>query len=239
MLCSATGTLPGPTNSGSPRWSNARNDSAFDAVWFARGGYGAGADRAGCDRLRLAACGGAQDLAGLFGRRHTAGRAIPRADRPAGPCADAGRRARAAAVMRPCAARLLAGRATARARNRRWTAPRAAFNLMTLAMLCGNPADAGAGGSCRDAGGSGRASLCGRPAVLPPQRASGRNCWAAAGTGQRRTRKRPSSSARMARRSPAAGARATRFPSSGKLTSAMTLPTGLCPSDLPEGTSRF
>ncbi|WP_298191714.1 LD-carboxypeptidase [Novosphingobium sp.] len=114
------------------------NDPAFDAVWFARGGYGsnriAGPALA---RLGEAARGkqylGYSDtgylLAGLY--RAAIGRSV-HAPMPG----DIRREGGAEAVRRSL--RWLAGdRSDAQASE--GAAPRAAFNLTTLAMLCGTP----------------------------------------------------------------------------------------------------
>ena len=66
------------------------NDPGFDAVWFAKGGYGS-------NRIARDALAGMnehareQELSGLFGLRHVAGRALSRWDRAAGARAHAGR----------------------------------------------------------------------------------------------------------------------------------------------------
>lgn len=114
------------------------NDPQFDAVWFARGGYGAG--RIAEDALRRLGPGargkvwlGYSDagylLAGLY--RERIGRPVH------GPMVSCGRRNDGEAALRRALAYLngepaglepaLDGR------------PTVAFNLMTLAMLCGTP----------------------------------------------------------------------------------------------------
>ncbi|OYU35621.1 LD-carboxypeptidase [Novosphingobium sp. PASSN1] len=114
------------------------NDPAFDAVWFARGGYGsnriAEAAIAGMnDAARTKAFLGYSDTGYLLGGLYRAGIGQPaHAPMPG----DIRREGGAEAVRR--ALRWLAGE--------RWDEepaadghPRAAFNLTTLAMLCGTP----------------------------------------------------------------------------------------------------
>lgn len=114
------------------------NDPAFDAVWFARGGYGSNRiAEAALARLGEAARGkqylGYSDtgylLAGLY--RAAIGRSV-HAPMPG----DIRREGGAEAVRRSL--RWLAGdRSDVQASED--AAPRAAFNLTTLAMLCGTP----------------------------------------------------------------------------------------------------
>ena len=114
------------------------NDPAFDAVWFARGGYGsnriAEAAIAGMnDAARTKAFLGYSDTGYLLGGLYRAGIGQPvHAPMPG----DIRREGGAEAVRRTL--RWLAGER----RDEEPTAdghPRAAFNLTTLAMLCGTP----------------------------------------------------------------------------------------------------
>ena len=114
------------------------NDPAFDAVWFARGGYGAARvaedaiarmDRNAGSKTYLGYSDGGTLLGGLYARR--IGQQV-HAPMPT----DIRRQGGEAAVRRTLA--FLAGDKSGlepRLDNR----PTAAFNLMTLAMLCGTP----------------------------------------------------------------------------------------------------
>lgn len=114
------------------------NDPVFDAVWAARGGYGAVrimedvladlAPAASC-KSYLAYSDGGTVLAGLY--RHGIGRPV-HAPMPADILREGGEQA----VRRSLD--YLAGRREGLEPNL-GTAPVAAFNLMTLAMLCGTP----------------------------------------------------------------------------------------------------
>jgi len=114
------------------------NDRAFDAVWFARGGYGAGRiaqdalrqfDRAAHDKQFLGYSDGGYLLAGLY-REHI-GHPV-HAPMPVDIRRDGGD----AAVRRTLA--YLAGDYTGLEASLD-AHPTAAFNLTTLAMLCGTP----------------------------------------------------------------------------------------------------
>lgn len=114
------------------------NDPAFDAVWFARGGYGAARiaedalarfDHAAQDKLFLGYSDGGTLLGGLY--RHQIGQPV-HAPMPA----DIRRAGGEAAVRRTLA--WLAGDRSGEAADQDGH-PRVAFNLMTLAMLCGTP----------------------------------------------------------------------------------------------------
>lgn len=114
------------------------NDPAFDAVWFARGGYGsnriAAAAMAGLgDAARSKAFLGYSDTGYLLAALYRARIGQPvHAPMPG----DIRREGGAEAVLRSL--RWLAGdRFGAEAHHD--AAPRAAFNLTTLAMLCGTP----------------------------------------------------------------------------------------------------
>ncbi|MGH6785862.1 MAG: LD-carboxypeptidase, partial [Novosphingobium sp.] len=114
------------------------NNPAFDAVWFARGGYGA--VRIAEDALaqfgpaaRLKAFLGYSDAGTLLGGLYRGGIGRPvHAPMPS----DIRREGGEAAVRRSLA--WLAGGTGGREPSRD-DAPTAAFNLMTLAMLCGTP----------------------------------------------------------------------------------------------------
>jgi muramoyltetrapeptide carboxypeptidase len=114
------------------------NDPAFDAVWFARGGYGsnriaqqaiAGLGPAAANKAWL----GYSDLGYLLGGLYRAG-----IGRPAhGPMVADGRRADGEAALRRALGWLrgdLSGQEPGLDAR-----PTVAFNLMTLAMLCGTP----------------------------------------------------------------------------------------------------
>ena len=114
------------------------NDPAFDAVWFARGGYGAARvaedaiarmDRTAESKTYLGYSDGGMLLGGLYARH--IGRQV-HAPMPTDIRRDGGE----AAVRRTLA--FLAGDASG---LEPWLdgRPAAAFNLMTLAMLCGTP----------------------------------------------------------------------------------------------------
>lgn len=114
------------------------NDPAFDAVWFARGGYGAARiaedalvrfDRAAQDKLFMGYSDGGTLLGGLY--RHRIGQPV-HAPMPA----DIRRAGGEAAVRRTLA--WLAGDKSGEEPSRDQH-PTVAFNLMTLAMLCGTP----------------------------------------------------------------------------------------------------
>lgn len=116
------------------------NDPAFDAVWFARGGYGA--NRIAGDamaRLNLAARHktylGYSDmgylLAGLY--RHKIGRSVH------GPMVADGRRTGGEEALRRALGWLSGGREGLEPSLAEETHPVAAFNLTTLAMLAGTP----------------------------------------------------------------------------------------------------
>jgi len=114
------------------------NDPAFDAVWFARGGYGAMRiaedalhrfDHAAQDKLFLGYSDGGTLLGGLYRQRfgHPAHAPMP---------ADI-RRAGGEAAVRRTLAWLSGDRSGAEPSLD--GKPTVAFNLMTLAMLCGTP----------------------------------------------------------------------------------------------------
>ena len=114
------------------------NDPAFDAVWFARGGYGAARvaedaiarmDRTAETKTYLGYSDGGTLLGGLYARR--IGRQV-HAPMPT----DIRREGGEAAVRRTLA--FLAGDASGLELSLD-DRPTAAFNLMTLAMLCGTP----------------------------------------------------------------------------------------------------
>ena len=114
------------------------NDPAFDGVWFARGGYGAcriaedalaGMDHAAQDKLYLGYSDAGYLLGGLY--RARIGRAVH------GPMpVDIRREGGEAAVER--ALRFMAGEGDGLEPSLGGH-PAVAFNLMTLAMLCGTP----------------------------------------------------------------------------------------------------
>lgn len=114
------------------------NDPAFDAVWFARGGYGAnriaapaieGLDHAARDKAFLGYSDGGYLLGALYRARigHPVHGPMP---------ADIRREGGEAAVRRSLG--YLAGDRTGREPSL-GEHPTVAFNLMTLAMLCGTP----------------------------------------------------------------------------------------------------
>jgi muramoyltetrapeptide carboxypeptidase len=114
------------------------NDPAFDAVWFARGGYGAARiaedalarfNHAAQDKLYLGYSDGGTLLGGLY--RQRIGQPV-HAPMPA----DIRRVGGEAAVRRTLA--WLSGDRTGQEPSID-EHPRVAFNLMTLAMLCGTP----------------------------------------------------------------------------------------------------
>lgn len=114
------------------------NDSSFDAVWFARGGYGsnriaeaaiAGMGSAAQDKLFLGYSDGGYMLGGLY--RARIGQPV-HAPMPA----DIRREGGAAAVRRTLA--YLSGDLSGLEPSLD-SHPAVAFNLMTLAMLCGTP----------------------------------------------------------------------------------------------------
>ena len=114
------------------------NDPAFDAVWFARGGYGsnriaeaamAGLDRAAQDKLFLGYSDGGYLLGVLY--RARIGHPVH-----APMCADIRRDGGEAAVRRTLA--FLCGDRSGLEPSRD-AHPAVAFNLTTLAMLCGTP----------------------------------------------------------------------------------------------------
>lgn len=115
------------------------NDSAFDAVWFARGGYGsnriaeaaiAGLDHQAQDKLFLGYSDGGYMLAGLYRSRigHPVHAPMP---------ADIRRSGGEDAVRRSLA--FLCGDASGLEPSLDGAHPVVAFNLMTLAILCGTP----------------------------------------------------------------------------------------------------
>ncbi len=114
------------------------NDAAFDAVWFARGGYGS--NRIAQDaiaRLGPAAANkawlGYSDLGYLLAGLYRAG-----VGRPAhGPMVADGRRADGDAALRRALGWLGGDRVGVEGGLD--SRPTVAFNLMTLAMLCGTP----------------------------------------------------------------------------------------------------
>lgn len=114
------------------------NDTAFDAVWFARGGYGANRiaedaiarfDRRAQDKAYLGYSDGGYLLGGLYA--HKIGRPV-HASMPADVRRDGGE----AAVQRVLS--FIAGD-NAGIEPELDQRPTAAFNLITLAMLCGTP----------------------------------------------------------------------------------------------------
>ena len=112
----------------------------FDAVWFARGGYGSGriAERV---LPALDAGGRAQDLSRLQRRRRPAGRALQQGLRAGRARADARRhpaRGGEAAVTRALAF-LVERDADALEPTRRRRRPTAAFNITILSHLLGTP----------------------------------------------------------------------------------------------------
>ena len=115
------------------------NDPAFDAVWFARGGYGSNRiAEAATAQLGEAARGkaflGYSDTGYLLAALYRAGIGRPvHAPMPG----DIRREGGAEAVLR--ALRWVAGDRAGEAPAEDEGCPRAAFNLTTLAMLCGTP----------------------------------------------------------------------------------------------------
>jgi len=114
------------------------NDPLFDALWFARGGYGSARiaqdaisllTRAAADKAWL----GYSDMGYLLAGLYRAG-----IGRPAhGPMVADGRRAGGDAALRRALDWLRGGRTGREAGLD--ARPTVAFNLMTLAMLCGTP----------------------------------------------------------------------------------------------------
>lgn len=114
------------------------NDPAFDAVWFARGGYGS--NRIAQEAIaqlgpaaRHKAWLGYSDLGYLLGGLYRAGIGRP----THGPMVADGRRAGGDAALRRALGWLSGAREGLE--PGRDTRPTVAFNLMTLAMLCGTP----------------------------------------------------------------------------------------------------
>ena len=116
------------------------NDPAFDAVWFARGGYGS-------NRIAAAAMAqlaqparhktfmGYSDMGYLLGAlyRERIGRAVH------GPMVADGRRENGEEALRRALAYLTGARDGVERHLRCEERPAVAFNLTTLAMLCGTP----------------------------------------------------------------------------------------------------
>jgi muramoyltetrapeptide carboxypeptidase len=144
------------------------NDPAFDAVWFARGGYGANRIAAEAvagmtDAAQGKAFVGYSDGGTLLGALYRARSAI-RFTRPCPPTSAA------PGAKRRCAARW----AGSRDRTRGWSPPgrstRRGVQPDDPGDDRGHAADAGPGRACGDGGGSGGASLRGRPPAVPCDR---------------------------------------------------------------------
>ena len=123
-----------------PRCSNAPTIPAFDAVWFARGGYGAEPDRRRRRSRGFDATRAGQGVPRLFRwrlparRRSTARGSAARSTRRCRPTSAA------RAARRRCGARSAGLAGDARGLEPSLDGhPTVAFNLMTLAMLCGTP----------------------------------------------------------------------------------------------------
>lgn len=137
--CFATeGHFAGPDESRLAAFLECANDRSFDAVWFARGGYGSnriaqaaveGLRHAAADKLFLGYSDGGYLLAGLY--RANIGRPV-HAPMPADIRRDGGE----AAVRRTLAFLYGEPSELEPSLDER---PAVALNLMTLAMLCGTP----------------------------------------------------------------------------------------------------
>ncbi|MBU6266894.1 MAG: LD-carboxypeptidase [Sphingomonadales bacterium] len=116
------------------------NDAAFDAVWFARGGYGSNRIAEAAMAGLGAAAGvktylGYSDMGYLLGGLYRAGIGRP----VHGPMVADGRRAGGEEALRRALGFLSGARDGLERSLAAEEAPVAAFNLMTLAMLCGTP----------------------------------------------------------------------------------------------------